>query len=203
MTMTDHTPQPPRPTRTVSPALLLLAFPLLGLVVTILMIIGAQPVAQTPEPTPQPILLPPVAPTSAVFRTSAAVDFTLPTLDGSSTSLIDFRGQPVILNFWATWCIPCERELPAIAAFLTEQDAVTVLAINIGETADVVELWLAERDLLGAFPVLLDIDTAVQGRYGIFQIPVTFGLDREGVVQEQQFGEVTIEDLRTFAQALR
>lgn len=200
--MTDHTPQPPRPARAVSPALLLLAFPLLGLVVAILMIIGAQPGAQPPEPTPQSIRLPPIAPTSEDFRTSAAVDFTLPALDGSSISLIDFRGQPVILNFWATWCVPCERELPAIAAFMAEQDAVTVLAINIGETVDVVEPWLAQRDLLGAFPVLLDTDTTVQGRYGIFQIPVTFGLDRGGVVQEQQFGEVTIEDLRAFAQAL-
>jgi thiol-disulfide isomerase/thioredoxin len=186
--------------RKLSPALLLLLFPILGIVTAALLIMQDQQVMRQPA-TPAPVTLPPPVPTRNPFANPARLDFTLPALGGGEISLADYDGRPVILNFWATWCVPCERELPAIAEFLREQDAVTVIAINIGETAEQVQPWLDERGL-GSIPVVLDENLNVRDQYGVFNIPITYGLDAEGVVREQQFGEVTLEDLRAFAEAL-
>ncbi len=185
---------------TLSPALLLLVFPILGIITAALLIMqDQQPPAQLA--TPQPVTLPAVPPTQNPFANPARLDFTLPALGGGEISLADYDGRPVILNFWATWCVPCERELPAIAEFLREQDTVTVIAVNIGETAEQVQPWLDERDLTN-IPVVLDESLNVRDQYGVFSIPVTYGLDAAGVVREQKFGEVTLEDLRAFAEAL-
>jgi thiol-disulfide isomerase/thioredoxin len=183
-----------------SPALLLLIFPILGIVTAALLIMQDQQIIRQ-RATPAPVVLPPAVPTRNPFANPARLDFTLPALNGDEISLSDFEGRLVILNFWATWCVPCERELPAIAEFLREQDEVTVIAINIGETAEQVQPWLAERGLT-SIPVVLDTNLDVRDQYGVFNIPVTYGLDAEGVVREQQFGEVTLEDLRAFAEAL-
>ncbi len=196
--MIPKTPQRPR---APSPLLILLIFPLAGLAAAIFMIVGAQPQAAAPPPTPRPVTLPPSTAENA-RAASGAIPFTLPALDGSTIRLEDFEGQPVLLNFWATWCIPCERELPAIADYVRSPDSLPVLAINLGETADVVAPWLAERGITG-IPILLDLDLRVSSSYGIFNIPVTFGLDGEGVVRQQKFGEVTAGDLASFASALR
>lgn len=184
----------------LSPALLLLLFPILGIITAALLIMQDQQVMRQPA-TPAPVTPPPVVPTQNPFANPARLDFSLPALDGGEISLSDFDGRPVILNFWATWCVPCERELPAIAEFLREQNAVTVIAVNIGETAEQVRPWLEERGLT-SIPVVLDENLDVRDQYGVFSIPVTFGLDAEGVVREQKYGEVTLEDLRAFAQAL-
>jgi thiol-disulfide isomerase/thioredoxin len=180
--------------------LLLLIFPLIGLAAAVVMIIGAQPQTAAPPPTPRPVTLPPTTPESA-RAASGAIPFTLTALDGSTVSLADFEGQPVLLNFWATWCVPCERELPVIADYVRTPGSLPVLAINLGESAAVVAPWLAERSIEG-IPILLDLDMQVSGSYGIFNIPVTFGLDGDGVVRQQKFGEVTDEDLTDFASAL-
>jgi thiol-disulfide isomerase/thioredoxin len=184
----------------LSPALLLLIFPIIGIITAVLLIMQNQPVMQQPA-TPLPAVIPPIAPTQNPFANSARLDFTLPALGGGEITLSDFDGRPVILNFWATWCVPCERELPAIVEFLREQDAVAVIAINIGETVEQVQPWLEERGLT-SIPVVLDENLNVRDQYGVFNIPITYGLDAEGVVREQQFGEVTLEDLRAFAEAL-
>lgn len=192
----------PEPQRSrMSPALLLAIFPLLGIVAAALLILS-QPQAATVAPTPAPVVPPPIQPTQDLFDTDARIDFALPLL-GSDTQvrLSDYEGQVVFLNFWATWCVPCERELPAFQSFMAEQDAVTVLAINIGETADVVQPWLEERGISG-IPILMDTEMAVRDAYGIFQIPVTFALDTSGVVREQKRGEITLEELRAFAVAV-
>jgi thiol-disulfide isomerase/thioredoxin len=174
----------------------------MGLFVAALLIVQSQSAAPTPAPTPLAVTIPPIVPTTEVFRTSATIDFTLPLLDGGAVSLSDYRGQPLILNFWATWCTPCERELPTIARYLQDEDALPVLAINIGETAEQVAPWLEARGLLGAIPVLLDTETQVQGRYGVLGLPTTYGLDVEGVVRQQKLGEATLNDLRALAASL-
>ena len=195
---TLETPQHGR----LSPLLLLAIFPLLGIIAAVVLI-ASQPTISNVSPTPAPVLPPPIQPTQDLFSSSSGrVDFTLPLLGtDQSVSLVDYEGEVVFLNFWATWCIPCQRELPAIQTFMAEQDTVTVLTINIGETADVVQSWLDERDLSG-FPVLLDTEMNVRDSYGIFNIPVTFALDTDGVAREQKFGEMTLDDLRAYATAI-
>ncbi|MCL4247167.1 MAG: TlpA family protein disulfide reductase [Anaerolineae bacterium] len=198
----SQTPNPPTnqpPGRGLSPALILLLFPLLGIAAAILVLAGAPNGAQVVEVTPAPVTLPPAPPVSATR--SAVVSFALEALDGRLISLNDYQGEPVIINFWATWCPPCEREMPAIAQFASEHPDVNILSINIGETADVVAPWLEDRGIYG-FPVLLDLDTAVSANYGAINIPVTYGLDTDGVVQLQHYGEITIDDLEALVESL-
>ena len=199
MSQTPNPSSDERPRRGLSPALILLIFPLLGIAAAIVVLSGATGSAQTIVATPAPVTLQP-APDANVTR-SAVVSFSLGALDGRTYSLSDHQGQPVILNFWATWCPPCEREMPAITRFVREHPDVNVLSINVGETADVIGPWLEERNI-GGFPVLLDLDTQVSANYGAINIPVTYGLDTNGVVQLLHYGEITAEELEAMVAAL-
>lgn len=120
---------------------------------------------------------------------------------GVPQPMAQWQGKVLVVNFWATWCPPCEREMPAIAQFAREHPDVNILSVNIGETADVVAPWLEDREIYG-FPVLLDLDTAVSANYGAINIPVTYGLDTDGVVQLQHYGEITIDDLEALVESL-
>jgi thiol-disulfide isomerase/thioredoxin len=194
-------PSTPKPRRTW---LLFALFPLVGIVAAVALILSSQPAAVQLSPTPAPVLPPPIVPTESLIQGSGRIDFTLALLSAPDTTvtLSELAGETVILNFWATWCIPCERELPALQQFARENPAVRVYAVNIGENAEAVQPWLDERGISDV-PVLLDIDLNVRDRYGIFSIPVTFALDRDGVVQEQKFGEITLDELRLYAESVQ
>ncbi|MDX2139476.1 MAG: TlpA disulfide reductase family protein [Chloroflexota bacterium] len=184
----------------LSPRLLLLLFPLLGLIIAASLLLTTQPgTVATPVPTPRDFGdLISEQPTSAPAA-NGLIDFTLPSLAGDTITLTDYAGRTVILNFWATWCVPCEREMPALNAYAAEQDEVIVLAINVGETEDIVRPWLEERGI-DALTVLMDTDMDVRYDYGVMQFPTTYALDGDGVVQQPHFGEITLEELRVMAE---
>ncbi len=128
-----------------------------------------------------------------------APELTLPRLDtGAELRLDTLRGRLVIVNFWASWCAPCRRELPALEAFARQHsgpDAVQVLAVNVGEAAAQVRSFLDEagvRDLR----VLLDTDSRANAAWGAFALPASFLIDRAGRIQAVRTGEVTTADLR-------
>jgi peroxiredoxin len=132
------------------------------------------------------------------------LDFDLPALDGSGTvSLSDYAGRPVFLNFWATWCEPCKRELPAFEQFTAEQgdEGAVVLAVNTGEDDATVRAFLEAEGITG-LNVLLDPEAAVAEQYGVFQIPVTFVIDAAGHVRYPHYGEMTAADLAGYLDAL-
>lgn len=187
----------------VSPALLVfLIFPLVGLLAAATMLLSNSGTA-TPAPvTPLPVTALPPA-TRPVWGDQPAPDFTLRTLDQTTVSLSDYRGRVVFLNFWATWCEPCERELPAFEAFMAQQgdDGAVVLAVNVGETYDQANAFLTERGVDG-FPVLLDARLEVANLYGISPIPVTFVIDQEGVIRFTKYGEMKPEDLTEYLENL-
>ncbi|MCS5695131.1 TlpA family protein disulfide reductase [Desulfofundulus thermocisternus] len=126
-----------------------------------------------------------------------APDFTLTTADGEELSLSDFRGRPVVLNFWATWCPPCRAEMPAIQSFYEKTGReIHVLAVNL--TAS--ERSAARvKDFLDAggftFPVLLDTRGDVAREYLVRAIPTTFFIDREGIIRARHTGSLTLEML--------
>jgi peroxiredoxin len=201
--MTTHSPSPENPTppaRRFSPAAaLLLIFPLFGLLIAAVVLISSA--TSAPSPVPAAVTLP-AMPTPQNLADTPVIDFELPLLDGGSARLTDYAGRIVFLNFWATWCEPCKRELPAFQNFMAEQAALgdqgaVVLAVNIGESSDVVRAFLVQQNISG-LPVLLDENQAVADSYGVFNIPVTFVIDGTGIVRYPKYGEMRPEDLQGF-----
>jgi len=117
-----------------------------------------------------------------------APDFQLPNLEGQAVSLADFRGKPVLLNFWATWCGPCVFEMPIMQAIFEESadTGLVVLAVNIGESPSAAENFMQSGNL--SFPVLLDTNQDVALKYNIRGIPTTFFIDKDGIIQEIKVG---------------
>jgi len=119
-----------------------------------------------------------------------APDFQLQTLDGQAVSLGDFRGNPVLLNFWATWCGPCRFEMPFIQEIFEKKEwsdtGLVILAIDIGESPSEVKEFMENYDL--SFPVLLDTNQDVALKYNIRAIPTTFFIDKDGIIQDIKVG---------------
>ena len=120
-----------------------------------------------------------------------APDFDLAVLDGDKpASLETYKGEFVLLNFWATWCPPCLEEMPYIeTAYNKFKDrGFTVVAISSDEEGESAVAPFIEK--LGlTFPVLLDTDKAVSSEYGAHNLPMTFILNREGEVIAGAVGE--------------
>ena len=117
-----------------------------------------------------------------------ATDFTLSTLDGSDASLSDFRGQVVLVNFWASWCGPCRIEFPAIKSVYEKHkdEGFTVVAVNLGEQRDTAAAFAEQFEL--PFTVMLDTNAGVARIYGAYSIPTSYFLDRQGVIREMRVG---------------
>jgi peroxiredoxin len=119
-----------------------------------------------------------------------APDFTLSTLSGTSLSLADLRGKVVLLNFWATWCMPCRKEMPAIEALYQryKDRGLEVLAISLDKgSATVVEAFVQEMGV--TYRVALDPSWATARTYGVRGLPATFLIDRAGHVLLRELGE--------------
>ena len=142
----------------------------------------------------------PVATPAAHQRVAMpAPELALPRLDtGAQLRLDALRGRPVIVNFWASWCAPCRRELPALEAFARRHsgpDAMQVLAVNVGEATEQVRSFLDEagvRDLR----VLLDTDSRANAAWGAFALPASFLIDRAGRIRAMKAGEITTAELQ-------
>ena len=113
-----------------------------------------------------------------------APDFATEALDGRTIVLSELRGQVVLINFWATWCLPCRAEMPAIQQVYDEyrDRGFEVLAVNLQEQDGTVSAFVEELRL--TFPVLIDRDDRVASLYRIRSIPTTFFVDRSGVIRE-------------------
>ncbi len=117
-----------------------------------------------------------------------APKFQLQNLDGQSVALSNFRGKPVVLNFWATWCSPCRSEMPYIQQVYDEwsDKGLVVLTINIGESSTKVKEFMQGYGL--SFTVLLDTKEKVAQSYNIRGIPSTFFIDKDGIIQVKIIG---------------
>jgi peroxiredoxin len=119
-----------------------------------------------------------------------APDFTLTDLDGHPVSLSQFRGQPVVVNFWATWCPPCRAEVPHFSqAYEQEQGKVVFLAIAVDEPANAVRRFAEENEM--PFTILLDGGGKVASEYRVNGIPVTFFINRDGEIMVRYVGQMS------------
>jgi peroxiredoxin len=126
-----------------------------------------------------------------IQRGQLAPDFTVTLVDGSTLSLSDLRGQIVLLNFWATWCVPCRAEMPEFQqAFEANQDqGFTVLAVNLLETPTQIQAFADELGL--SFPLALDPNGEINSLYRVAGYPSTYIIDRQGVILAVNIGPVT------------
>ena len=116
-----------------------------------------------------------------------APDFELVDVDGDKHRLSDYRGKPLIINFWATWCPPCREEMPSMnRAWRKVKDDVSMLAINVGEDEDTIFIFSADYPI--DFPVLLDRSGDVIREWPVKGLPTTFVLDREGNIRYMAVG---------------
>lgn len=124
-----------------------------------------------------------------------APDFELQTLDGESVRLSEYRGQRVLLNFWATWCPPCRAEMPDMQQFYENEDVV-ILAVNLTKTEKSREHVPAfVEDYRLTFPILLDEEIAVAGIYRIQPIPTTYFIDTAGRIHNAAFGALDYQSM--------
>lgn len=114
-------------------------------------------------------------------------------LGGGQTSLGSLRGRPVLVNFWASWCVPCRQEMPELAAAWQARrtSGLEVLAVNLTDQERLkdVEAFVVEFAL--PFPVLLDKRGRVRERYGLAALPTTYFVDSLGVVRGVHAGPLS------------
>jgi peroxiredoxin len=117
---------------------------------------------------------------TALTEKKMAPDFELSDLDGKIHRMSDYRGKVVIVNFWATWCPPCREEMPSMqrAWEAIKDQGGEMLAIDVGEDEDRVFQFTADYPV--EFPLLLDRDTEVPGRWGVRGLPTTYVVDKQG-----------------------
>lgn len=123
-----------------------------------------------------------------VGRGTPAPDFSLERLDGDAVTLSALRGKVVLVNFWATWCEPCEAEMPAMERLYRElaPEGFELLAVSVDDGPEPVRVF---RDRMGlSFPILLDASKATAEAYQTFRFPESLLLDRRGVVVERYIG---------------
>jgi peroxiredoxin len=125
---------------------------------------------------------------------SPAPDFNLKTYLGDEVRLSDFKGSPVLINFWATWCQPCRLEMPHIQSRFEQYNTdLNVLAVNFDEPADIVQTFTEELNL--TFNVLLDPGGRVQSLYQIRGYPTTYFIDSDGFIRVIHIGFMTESQL--------
>ena len=124
-----------------------------------------------------------------------APNFELPTLAGDFLALDDLRGQSVIINFWATWCVPCRIEMPALQTLHEQNPDVRVLAINLNEDERAIQNWVASFGL--TFDILIDDNEQVAPLYGLQGPPATFVVTEGGTIRRVFYGPVTASELES------
>lgn len=179
--------------------LIFLVIPLLGLIAALGMIVVDMQ-NQRAETSPQDVF---TNTNPAALINSVAPEFELNDLNGQPVAISDYQGKILFLNFWQTTCPPCIEEMPDFLEFMEDQpDDVTWLTVNFEETDQMVREFFAEYDFLG-IPTVMDYNSDVRYRYGVFGAPVTFIIDPDGVIQYMNIGQLSYDDMEQLVESVR
>jgi cytochrome c biogenesis protein CcmG, thiol:disulfide interchange protein DsbE len=133
---------------------------------------------------------------SAAGVGAPAIAFELKSLDGKAVTLANFRGKPLMINFFASWCDPCREEMPFIneLAGKSGKDGYAVLGIAVEDSRAAVMQYAQEAKLV--FLIALDLNSSVKRAYRIFGPPATFFIDGQGTIRDVVIGPITPERAR-------
>jgi cytochrome c biogenesis protein CcmG/thiol:disulfide interchange protein DsbE len=122
-----------------------------------------------------------------------AIPFELKSLEGKPAGLASFRGKPLVVNFFASWCDPCREEMPLITELASKgaKDGYSVLGIAVEDSRAAIAEYAREFKL--AFPIALDPNSTVKRAYRIFGPPATFFIDGQGIIRDVVLGPITPE----------
>ena len=132
-----------------------------------------------------------------------APELTLTDIQGISRSLADYRGQVVLVNLWATWCVPCKEEMPVLQTFYEDyrDRGFVVIAINDGDLAADVRVFVNDYEL--TFPVWLDPTyIATEEAFHTLNLPASFVIDRQGTIQLAWVGRISSKMLEQYVTPL-
>ena len=137
-----------------------------------------------------------------VLAGKEASDFELTSLDGTTVKLSDFRGKPVVINFWSTWCQPCKIEHPILldAARIYQPMGVRFVSVLYQDDAAKARVYLRKNG--SEWPTLVDPGGRTAISYGVAGVPETFFIDRNGVVVHKVAGPVGAEEMITTLQGM-
>ncbi|KIL44240.1 thiol-disulfide oxidoreductase ResA [Jeotgalibacillus soli] len=132
-----------------------------------------------------------------------APDFALTDLNGETHRLSDYEGQGVFLNFWGTWCKPCEKEMPYMENQydVFKDQGVQTIAVNVGESDYQVRNFAEQYNL--SFPVVIDTQKDVQNAYTIGPLPTTLLINPEGEIVKVITGEMSEEDIVSYMDMIK
>lgn len=127
-----------------------------------------------------------------------AADFTVVDAQGDPVRLSDYLGKPIVLNFWASWCGPCQMEMPEFQEkYLLLGEEVHFLMVNMTvgrETVTTAKQFVAQNEY--SFPVLFDTDAGAAASYRVYSLPTTYFIDAEGYIIAQSIGAIDGETLQ-------
>lgn len=201
---------PPSPTTGRNPIFILIGFALLG-AAAVLLIFGGDLFNQQGNQTVSldeiqafgtpvtPAAAPILSGTEGLEIGAAAPNFISTDLDGNAIELSELQGQPVILNFWATWCAPCKVEMPELnAAYTTYQEQnLAILAVNREESPDLIRPYFYEEMGL-AFTPVLDEDGLIANLYGILVMPTTYFINPDGFITAVHRGPLSQNQIQEY-----
>lgn len=146
-----------------------------------------------------------VAPSDTASVGALAPNFTLPTLAGQPFTLRQWRGHAVVLNFWATWCPPCQQEIPWLIELQTRYAAQGLQIVGLAmDDDDLHQLRAFVKQNNINYPVLAAREEVAQQYGGVDFLPTTFYLDRQGRIVERVFGAASRDEIeRNIRRALR
>jgi len=118
-----------------------------------------------------------------------APEFNLEDQDGNFLKMSDYKGKVVIVNFWATWCPPCRKEMPSMqrAWEILQKEDIMMLAINVGEDSDQIFSFTAEYPV--EFPLIMDTDSSVVRQWKVRGLPTTYIVNPAGQIVYQAIGD--------------
>ena len=124
-----------------------------------------------------------LASTAGAAGNSPAPEFALQSRAGSTVDLAQFKGQVVMINFWASWCVPCRKEMPLLETMYKKYKPLgfTLLSVNVEPEQKDAENFL--KDTPVSFPVLFDPKSKVSGLYNVQGMPTTVFIDKKGTVR--------------------